>query len=65
MPDADFVILPHDKLFEFFGQVALPPGSGAPSDTDCAPIVERIIAWVSEHDLSDVYMPFLASKEDQ
>lgn len=50
--DREFVVLPRDALFEFFGQVALPPGACHPLDADCAPIASRIISWVEGHDLA-------------
>ena len=56
MSDRDFVVLPREALFEFFGAVALPPGACHTPDTDCAPIAQRIIEWVEFHDLSDVYL---------
>lgn len=60
-PDQDFLVLPRDALFEFLGEMALPPwvdadGSIIGSQIDCAPIAERLMAWVREHDLSDLYL---------
>ena len=57
----EFVVLPRDALFVFLGEVALPPwtdtdGSVIGSAIDCAPIVDRLIAWVDEHDLADVLL---------
>jgi hypothetical protein len=51
--DRDFVILPRDLLFEFFGSVALVPMA---PDEDCAPKATRIQEWVDEHDLSGLYL---------
>lgn len=55
----EFVVLPRHALFEFLGEIALPPwedeqGEIIGSRIDCAPIADRITRWVDEHDLSDV-----------
>jgi hypothetical protein len=61
MADRDFVVLPRDALLELFGELALPPwidadGSVLGGGIDCAPIAQRITAWIAEHDLSDVHI---------
>lgn len=68
-PDADFVVLPRTALLEFFGAVALPPwpdGSGGycGGGVDCAPLAQRIIDWVDEHDLSDVHIGSFGALEE-
>lgn len=60
-PDQDFVILPRDSLFQFLGEMALPPwtderGRQIGERIDCAPIASRLSEWVDEHDLSDLYL---------
>ncbi len=59
--DRDFMVVPKDALFEFMGEMALPPwtdsdGSTIGGSIDCAPIAERIRAWFKAHDLSDIYL---------
>lgn len=49
MSDTRYVTFREDKLYQMLGEVALPPGSGAPEDMDCAPLAERIIAKVDEY----------------
>ncbi len=51
--DRDFVVLPRQALFEFFGLVALTPWA---EDGDCAVKADQIIKWIESHDLSDVYI---------
>lgn len=58
--DRDFVVLPRDALYEFFGAVALPPWKDADGQligtgVDAAPIGNRITNWVEEHDLAELY----------
>lgn len=58
--DQDFVVLPREPLFEFLGEMALPPwtdadGSIIGGGIDCAPIASRLIEWVDQHDLGDLY----------
>jgi hypothetical protein len=55
--DPDFVVLPRAALFEFFGEMALPPwpdGKGGQfgSNINCAPIASKISEWVDGHDVS-------------
>jgi hypothetical protein len=45
----DIVSFRRGDLFTMLGEVALPPGSGAPEHTDCAPLAERIVAKVEEY----------------
>lgn len=58
--DQDFVVLPREALFEFFGYMALPPWTDEHGNTigngiDCAPIASAIADWVKAHDLGDLY----------
>lgn len=48
--DIDYVLLPRDALFQFFGQHVLPR-----DDTDCAPVASMIVEWVEANDLGDLY----------
>lgn len=57
---AEYVIVHRDALFEFFGQMALPPwrderGKLLGGGINCAPIAEQITKWVDDHDLSSLY----------
>jgi len=52
-----YVMLPRRALFEFFGEVALPPwyeadGTKIGGSIDCAPIAQRVIDWIEMHDVS-------------
>lgn len=51
----DFVVFDREEFFQFLGQYCLPPwedkeGRWIGGDIDCAPIAERLLAWVAEHD---------------
>jgi len=51
-----YVTFKSEELFQFFGEVALPPwphadGEMCGSDVDCAPIASKIEEWVEEHKL--------------
>lgn len=67
IPDqhADYVVFPRDTFFEFLGAMALPPWPDADGhltlggDVDCAPLAQRLKAWVEQNDLSDVIFPRL------
>ncbi len=61
MSDRDFVVLPRDALFEFFGAMALPPwkdehGEVIGTHVDAAPLATEIREWVEFHDLSGAYL---------
>lgn len=60
MPEPEFVVLPRDALFEFLGEMALPPwiderGKEIGGGINCAPIAQRLIEWVDGHDLAPLY----------
>lgn len=46
---AAFYVFRSDQLFQMLGEIGLPPGSGAPSDIDCAPIAQKIISTVKQY----------------
>ena len=63
-PDEDFVVLPREGLYQFLGEMALPPwadadGSLIGQHVDCAPIAQRLDEWIRQHDLSDLYLRLL------
>ena len=58
--ESEVVVLPRTALYEFLGQVAMPPVAFCPArknglcpaeSVDCAPIAERLTRWVREHQL--------------
>jgi hypothetical protein len=56
MNDYPFVTLPREALFQFFGEMALPPwrdehGHEIGGRVPCAPIAERITTWIAEHEV--------------
>lgn len=58
----DYVLLPKEALFEFFGEVALPPwedenGYIIGHRVDAAPIADKIAQWIEKHDLASLYLP--------
>lgn len=55
--EPEYVVLPREALFQFFGKMALPPwrdhdGTLLGSHIDCAPIAQEITEWVDTHDLT-------------
>jgi hypothetical protein len=66
--NTDYVVLPRDALFEFFGRMALPPwqenGEWIGGNIDCAPIAQEIQQWVEDNDLSSVY-PLYSKGRDE
>lgn len=57
----EVVVLPRDALFEFLGEMALPPwrdnrGNLIGGDMECAPIAERLSKWVDGHDLGPAWI---------
>lgn len=58
--EPEVVVLPRDALFQFFGEMALPPwqderGRTIGGKVECAPLAERITRWVETHDLTDTF----------
>lgn len=54
---AEYVVLPRAALFEFFGEMALPPWPDREGhyclggSTPCAPLAEKIVRWVEAHEI--------------
>ena len=66
--DRDFVLLPRTPLLEFLGEMALPPwtdenGQTIGSRVDAAPIAARIVGWLDQHDLGDLYAAHIGRTE--
>jgi hypothetical protein len=48
-----YITFKRNEFLEFLGEHALPPGSGAPADTDCAPIADRLLKGIDGIELHD------------
>lgn len=42
-----------EELFQLWGELGLPPGSGAPADMDCAPQAQKIIQRLNDIEVKD------------
>lgn len=58
LSDRDVYILEKEALLQLLGAMALPPwqddsGTWIGGNIDCAPLADRIVKWLAEHDLSN------------
>lgn len=52
-PDRKYITFKREEFYQMMGELALPPGSGAPGDTDCALLAEKIVNRALETELLD------------